>query len=242
MSGRNRNSVRDNILATVVGGLILAGAVYLIQQFYPPFLAFLKRTFENIAKYFSTFTEIPNGILWLFLFLLIIISVAFSVYVIRAKRNKESRSQPNLGSYNQQLQQEIERLREQSAPKILDLAGLDENIKISGTYLNRQYDHRSDMSKTLSWKQIFSLIAPFLLEHPNDTKMKSSIVPNAIFNGHFGPSINSQDYETIKVHLMALKLISVDYTQTTSGGMALFWSLTQHGQALLMELRSVKKV
>ena len=143
MSGRNRNSVRDNILATVVGGLILAGAVYLIQQFYPPFLAFLKRTFENIAKYFSTFTEIPNGILWLFLFLLIIISVAFSVYVIRAKRNKESRSQPNLGSYNQQLQQEIERLREQSAPKILDLAGLDENIKISGTYLNRQYDHRS---------------------------------------------------------------------------------------------------
>ena len=84
--------------------------------------------------------------------------------------------------------------------------------------------------------------ANILLEHPNDTKMKSSIVPNAIFNGHFGPSINSQDYETIKVHLMALKLISVDYTQTTSGGMALFWSLTQHGQALLMELRSVKKV
>jgi len=173
--------------------------------------------------------------------LITIISVGLGIYVYRVRRNKESRSRPDLGSYNQQLHQELERLRAQSAPKILDLAGLDENIKISGTYYDRQYRYKKEMSKTLTWKQTFSLIAPFLLEHPNDTKMKANIVPNAIFSGHYGPSINSQDYETIKVHLMALKLISVDYTPTTNGGMALFWSLTQNGQALLMELRSVKK-
>lgn len=241
MSDRNHRTIRDNIIATVIGGLILALVLYIIQRFYPPFLAFLLSAVAAVAQYFSAFTEISNIILWLLLFLLITISSAFSVYVYRTRRNKESRSKPDLGSYNQQLHQELERLKAQSAPKILDLAGLDENIKILGTYLDRQYNRRKEISKILSWKEIFSLIAPFLLEHPNDTRMKSNIVPNAIFSGYFSPSINSQDYETLKVHLMALKLISVDYTPTTSGGMALFWSLTQNGQALLMEFRSVKK-
>lgn len=49
------------------------------------------------------------------------------------------------------------------------------------------------------------------------------------------------DFQTVKIQFTALKLITVDYTKTTKGGMALFWSLTTRGQDLMLRLRSVKK-
>jgi hypothetical protein len=54
-------------------------------------------------------------------------------------------------------------------------------------------------------------------------------------------SINDQLYQTVKVQLMALGLVEIPYTQTTTGGMALFWSLTKKGQDQLFRLRTVKK-
>jgi hypothetical protein len=40
--------------------------------------------------------------------------------------------------------------------------------------------------------------------------------------------------------LKALGLITLKYSQTTKGGMALFWSLTPQGERLMTELRTVK--
>lgn len=230
MKDKENHSLRDGIIATVVGGLILTVLTYL----YTPLSTFFQNLYEVIRNYLLAGTSIPNGILW---FVILLIATGFIILFRRDRKNRKSLAEPDMKF--QQLQQEINRLRAQTSPNLSNLAGLDDNIKISCTHYSDRYERNK--TATLTWKEIFSLIAPFLLEHPNDTKMKNSIVPHAIFGKLSRLSINDQDYETIKIHLIALGLITVDYVQTTTGGMALFWALTPKGQALLMKLRSVKK-
>ena len=51
----------------------------------------------------------------------------------------------------------------------------------------------------------------------------------------YSASINDQEFKTIMIQLRACGLIKTTYTQTTKGGMALFWSLTKTGERLMME-------
>ena len=230
MKDRENHSLRDGIIATVVGGLILALLTYL----YAPLSKFFQNAYEAIRDYFLASSSVPNSILWLVILLVV---AGLAILVWRSRKKRKSLAEPDI--MVQQLQQEINRLKAQAKPDLSNLAGLDDNIKIACTYHSGGYERNK--TSTLTWREVFSLIAPFLLEHPNDTRMKSSYMPRAIFGDLFSFSINDQDYETIKIHLVALGLITLDYSQTTDGGMALFWSLTPNGQTLLIELRSVKK-
>ena len=230
MKDKENHSLRDGIIATVVGGLILTALGYV----YAPFATFLQNFYKTTIIYFSGSTSIPNIILWLAILLMVIV---LSILFRRNRKSQQLLAEPAMKV--QQLQQEINRLKAQPKPNLSNLAGLDDDIKLSCVYYSDGF--RKNKTATLTWKEVFSLIAPFLLEHPNDTKMKNTIVPHAIFGKLSRLSINDQDYETIKIHLVSLGLITVDYQQTTTGGMALFWNLTPKGQSLLMELRSVRK-
>ena len=57
----------------------------------------------------------------------------------------------------------------------------------------------------------------------------------------YSPLINDQIYQTIKVQLIALNLVKVDFLQSQAGGMALYWSLTEEGYELMMSSRTIKK-
>lgn len=79
--------------------------------------------------------------------------------------------------------------------------------------------------------------------YPNDATVKNQL-EKALFekcdSGNHSASLNDQIYQTIKIQLQALNLVSVQYLKTTGGGMGLFWSLTNLGNALMMSLRTVK--
>lgn len=95
----------------------------------------------------------------------------------------------------------------------------------------------------VSWKEIFSLISPYLVEHPNDTAVKLKLAQSLLEReGKEGSSvsINDQEFKTITVQLKAYGLINTNYLQTTKGGMALFWSLTKKGEQQMMESRIIR--
>jgi hypothetical protein len=82
-----------------------------------------------------------------------------------------------------------------------------------------------------------------LLKFPNDAYVKF-VLADALKNresliGH-SHQINDQDFQTVTLQLKALGLINTKYSQTTKGGMALFWSLTPQGERLMFELRTVQ--
>jgi hypothetical protein len=95
----------------------------------------------------------------------------------------------------------------------------------------------------LSIGDVFAGIAPYLIEYPTDLRVKLLIKEIAFKKSEaMGVSVEIDDqvFQTIKVHLVALKLVSVDYSSTTKGGMALFWSLTSRGNQKLFEMRAIR--
>lgn len=145
---------------------------------------------------------------------------------------------------NDELKKEINILKNQldSTPIFDNLADLNQKITIQGKY-NGRYGS-SSWEIEITWKDIFYIISPYLLENPFDEIVKKKL-SRELFNksgivGTF-PSINSEIYETIKIQFKLLKLVEVVYSNATNGKMGLFWELTKIGENLMYEIRSVKK-
>jgi len=95
-----------------------------------------------------------------------------------------------------------------------------------------------------TWKELFALISPYLLESPHDGTVRgilnSSFYAQTRQSGT-NASMDNQLFQTIKIQLMALGLIDIQYLKTVATGMALFWLLTSKGRSMMMELRTVKR-
>jgi len=130
-------------------------------------------------------------------------------------------------------------------PTIENLAGLQDEINLYGTYRHYTYSNSQSWSTTVTWGEIFGYVSPYLIRFPNDDYVKL-ILASAGFNkagrsdsGH-SPLLNDQLFRTVGVQLQALGLVKIEYSETIKGSMNLFWSLTPSGNRLMMELRTVK--
>jgi hypothetical protein len=146
----------------------------------------------------------------------------------------------NLQGENSELLKKINS-QTPSSSSIEDLATLDDTIEIVGEHI---YSSSHEWTTTVTWRTIFSVLSPHLLEHPNDQLVKQKLsrdIYDLTENIGSRPVLKDSIYQTIKIHLITLELIKVEYLGTTKGGMALFWALTDKGKQLLKDLRSVKK-
>jgi hypothetical protein len=158
----------------------------------------------------------------------------------------------NLAEVNE-LRKDNEQLKAQLAsaavpPKIEDLAGLEENVTVSGTAKRSDVsfsigDIAFDWSVVVSWKELFAAIAPELIGHPSDG-VANAIITKAMFakSGEHGHSarIRNEDFQTIKIQLMALNLVNCHMQPVKGGGVALFWSLTDQGERMMLDARTVR--
>jgi len=151
----------------------------------------------------------------------------------------------DLRKRNDQLQAVVAELGSQ--PAIENLAGLQDKIELHGTYYDNFHNRRRLWTTPFSWAEIFGSVSPYLVRHPNDESVKM-VLSKAAFarsgksGGGGDADLDDQQFRTFALQLQALGLVKVQYTQTTTGGMGLFWSLTQSGDRLMMELRTVKNV
>ena len=123
-----------------------------------------------------------------------------------------------------------------------DIAPLDSSVSVKGTHQTRH--GKEGWTSTLTWRELFALIAPGLLDHPIDSIAQHRIAVRLFERKHSGGlsvRITDYDLDTIRTQLGAYGLISVDYSKSTSGGMGLFWSLTPLGQRVLTELRAIRQ-
>lgn len=150
---------------------------------------------------------------------------------------------------NNELKDQISVLSKSQIKKVSieNLASFSDKFTIHGKIYSSSYG-RLDWTVALTWEEIFSLISPFLLTPPADDLAQKKL--GKIFyrksdeyndNNSNSPDIDEQDFQTIKIHLKTLGLINIEYSKTTSGGMALFWSLTELGEEKMTLLRSVRK-
>lgn len=143
---------------------------------------------------------------------------------------------------NESLAQELRIVKGAAKPKVENLAGLDESVELSGTYWANG-GHRNTWEARMKWHQIFASIGPYLVQHPNAAKIKDVLEAAAFkLSGRLGsnPSLDDQAFQTVSVQLRALGLVNITYSETTAGGMGLFWTATQSGERLTLDLRTIK--
>ncbi|WP_431150522.1 DUF4062 domain-containing protein [Acidovorax facilis] len=143
---------------------------------------------------------------------------------------------------NAALSTELAALRTAPAAKVENLAGLDEAIEVSGKHWSQG---RSGYLWTArpTWRQIFSIISPYLVRHPAASTVKG-VLEKGLFKmssaSGSSPDLEDQVFQTISVQLKALGLVNIQYTKNIAGGMDLFWSATPSGERLTLDLRTVK--
>lgn len=154
----------------------------------------------------------------------------------------------DLRKQNAELQALLSKAETQLKPMVDGIADLDSLTTVHGTYKTQQtgYQPRTHSFEcTVTWRKLFALISPYLVEHPNDALVKSTIASSLKEEatggrGGYSIDINDQEFKTITIQLAAYGLIKTSYSKTVQGGMALFWSLTPRGQQLMIESRVVR--
>lgn len=146
---------------------------------------------------------------------------------------------------NDKLQKENLQLikdSEENKLNVDDLSFGDDVIELYGTWKNAD-SRKYNWKRQISWNQIFSLIGPFLIE-PNNYKLAKGRLEKAIksYIKQEGYSFELQNdlFQTIKIQLMALGLISVYSAGTAQGGIVEFIQITPKGTKYLMKIKTVK--
>lgn len=202
----------------------------------------------RLVKFWSNINELPGLVA---LSLTKTIKTYPAVGWVRAKNlaSEDILSEINeLRKENAKLQESLSTAIAQQSPTIEGIADIDSQFTVHGTFKTQTpgrqpVTHRFE--HTISWREIFSLIAPYLTEHPNDASVKSRISTNLktlATKSSSGQSIyiDDQEFKTITLQLTAYGLIETNYLKTTQGGMALFWRLTPKGHRLMMETRVIR--
>ena len=144
---------------------------------------------------------------------------------------------------NSTLKAELSKIQQPASYNIDGLAGLDESFKVSGTFYT-DYGKRG-WSSSLTWREIFAIISPYLSQNPNQEYVKEILKSAIIKRDGLSTRTNSmddQDFQTVAVQLKALGLIKTTYAKTVKGGMAMFWSFTPEGEKLMVQLRAIPSV
>jgi hypothetical protein len=195
----------------------------------------------RLVKFWKSADELPG---------LVALSLAFTIKTYPAIgwiRANKAASEDLLAEINELRKQNTQLLAEvgESTPALENLAGLKDSMSLSGTYRSRTLPGTWPWTATLTWGEIFGAVSPYMVRLPSDEFVKSVVESTAFArSGHSGNgesvTLNDQEFRTIAVQLQALGLVKLQYSQTVTGGMGLFWSLTSSGKRTMIELRTVK--
>ncbi|MCS6175859.1 DUF4062 domain-containing protein [Shewanella baltica] len=204
---------------------------------------------KRLVKYWNTPTELPGLVA---LSLTSTIKAYPAIGWVRANTiaNEVVLAEINeLRKANASLEEALSEAESYLKPAITDIADLDSTFLINGSYkINESgFSPRNyTFSYTLSWRDLFELIAPYLITFPSEIVVKQKIASSLLVlsTGRMAVNqltIDDQKFQTISIQLKAYGLVSVSFLKTTKGDKALFWSLTPKGEKLMIESRIVKK-
>jgi len=167
----------------------------------------------------------------------------------KASSNELLNEVNELRKKKEELESKLAELQKASIIEIYNLAGLDESIMINGEYRHNGTIYPWEFE--ITWREIFELLSPYLLQPLYDIGVSAQLTKalfeeyskrnqkNILHKISSNWTLDDQIFNTIKIQLQALKLVNLRNTSTKQGVM-LYWVLTDRGNALMMNLRTVK--
>jgi hypothetical protein len=148
---------------------------------------------------------------------------------------------------NRELLRVLDKIQSTKVAAVDGLADLDSSFAVNGRTHISGGRHSCGFNKswevTVTWRKLFSLIAPYLMDHPTDDTLRlklANVLADQADVGGTSRILDDQQFKTISIQLKALGLVSIEYQKTTTGGMGLFWSLTPAGEKMMIRERTVK--
>lgn len=158
------------------------------------------------------------------------------------------------------LQQKLEVSRTIAPKETEHLAQGEDLFKINygfGGYLPSHFraDKTFSASFDISWAQIFARVSPLIIDEATDSDLRTEI-NRMIREVNIGTlqknaklkmyrlddfTINGEDFNTIKVQLLALKLITNSVKGRSVRDKANYWTLTPYGETVMTQLRAIRK-
>jgi hypothetical protein len=167
---------------------------------------------------------------------------------VLADINELRKSNDHLRNQNEELRAALADLN--PSPPVEGLAQLDEEVQASGTYWDAFGRKYRKWTITTTWRKMFAYISPYLSQFPSESTVKEILNSALYLDFHNANRMTSENdaagklddqfFQTVGIQLEALGLIKLNYSQTTTGGMAMFWVLTGYGRKLMVELRTVR--
>lgn len=125
--------------------------------------------------------------------------------------------------------------------KIENIAGFEDKFVVLGMYKFRNSASTYfSWEASLTWGDIFGLISPYFLEYKYEVDIRdkmSNIIfkKSSSFQQGESPTIVDEIFQKIKIHFMALELITVEKNVMVQ------WHLTKYGSKAMLEIGSAKK-
>jgi len=124
-----------------------------------------------------------------------------------------------------------------------NIAEMTQAVNLFGRRQITQSSVYDEWAFVLSWQGIFHYISPYLYKNPSDDEVKTLLVSNInkITNSKpFYSDIDDQLFQTIKIQLLAYKLIELT-TQKVNNNIIHIWNMTPKGFDYMVDIRTQKK-
>lgn len=168
-----------------------------------------------------------------------------------------------------ELQRELETISTLAPTEVTHLAQGEDEFTIRYSFMAYESKNEPDVwsisfdtkytshsaAYVVTWSQIFARISPLMVDEATDHQLKSELDRmTEEINGRLhrnDPSlrnfslttfeISDNDYNTIKVQLLALRLMMKSKRNRSVKDKANYWTLTPFGETNMMELRAIKR-
>lgn len=141
---------------------------------------------------------------------------------------------------NAELANRVRESEPSTPAALVEIAGLNEKFTLGLTYRDWHATQSRHVKISMTWEQIFSLAAPHLISKLDERSLKEVLekaIADSMGIDTRTRSISDNDFQTIKVQLLALGLIETDVLPLTN---VLQLQLTKAGHALMLSVCSVK--
>lgn len=149
-----------------------------------------------------------------------------------------------LRKHNLELEKTVSEYKKQLAPKVANIADMDEMFEFHYKYSTKNTTGYSSIKVT--WNDIFSYVAPNLISPLFADFFKNEFDLNFIKKhssyNYINIYINEDDVNTVKIQLYSYGLINIYTAQSINKGLNEYIKITNKGLQYLQEIKTVKTV
>lgn len=122
------------------------------------------------------------------------------------------------------------------------LAKGDEVFPLRYSYYTAGSDRHQEAK--LTWDEIFATVGPIMLGEASEEQLREQlqqkILTDTELPRHARPRVGEEDFQTIKVQLLALGLMQKSIKKRTASDTQTYWTLTSYGERYATVLKAIR--